>query len=342
MSGRSGNTGVPERGTGPIPRAGLWPIRSSARTRSRCVSVSGNAFSIGFSAGRTPRRPGTEPGWRRRAAKGVRRAASHVFPLQPPTVFGCDVAEVPVARTCTLSRRGPCDGPLSGEHYISKSVLKHLFTAKCGYIMGVPWAADGLKAVSYEALTAKILCRRHNSALSSLDDLAGRFFGAIKEAQLALQAGSNKSTTNTFKGDALERWLLKVAFGMWSSGNLTRDGRRLEGKPPPQWGDILLGADFPPQWGLYVPLLPGKAYLSEQEFELMPLIGPDGQVSTVRFGLARMPFTLMLGRPDEPAAWGIYRPSEINLGSWMAKRTLRLLWPNILPGEPVNYYRLHD
>ena len=205
--------------------------------------------------------------------------------------------------------------------------------------MGVPWALDEFKAVSCEALTAKILCRGHNSALSPLDDVAGRFFGNIKEAQLALQAGSRKSTTNTFKGAALERWFLKVAFGTWSSGNLAYNGVCLAGTPPALWGDILLGADFPPQWGLYVPVPQGEVPLSEQEFELAPIIGQDGLVRAMKFGLARMPFTLMLGKPAE---WGVHRPCEVNLGSWAARRTLRLAWPGASSGDSINYYRVRS
>ncbi len=183
---------------------------------------------------------------------------------------------MPATRTCALNHHPPCRGPLSGEHYISKSVLRHLFTGKNGYITGVPWAQDGFKPVSYEGLTAKILCIGHNSDLTSLDTLAGRLFRLIKEAQLELQAGSHKSSTNTFNGFALERWLLKVAFGMWASGNLAHNGVRLEGGPPSLWGDILMGADFPPGWGLYMPVSGGEIYLSEQEFELRPATSPEG------------------------------------------------------------------
>jgi hypothetical protein len=68
-----------------------------------------------------------------------------------------------------------CSADLSAEHYISKSVLQAIGDTVA--VSGVPLLSDGQeKEVGINSLTAKILCSRHNSALSLLDSAVGTFF----------------------------------------------------------------------------------------------------------------------------------------------------------------------
>ena len=80
---------------------------------------------------------------------------------------------------CYLAGTANCSDKLSGEHYISKTVLESIGSTI--RMEGVTWLPPGTsKVIGLNALTAKILCQRHNSALSPLDTEAGQFFRQLQ------------------------------------------------------------------------------------------------------------------------------------------------------------------
>src|SRR5579872_4971666 len=90
---------------------------------------------------------------------------------------------------CYLRETGDCSEQISKEHYISRAVLQQL--GEVLRISGVPWLPpEQTFDTTVQNLTAKILCRRHNEALSPLDAEAGIFFSSLTEALLDL----NRST----------------------------------------------------------------------------------------------------------------------------------------------------
>lgn len=206
----------------------------------------------------------------------------------------------------------------------------------------MPWCADGPKEVGINSLTANIFCQGHNSQLSALDTLATRFLEALQEAELDLQRGSSKDRTHTFNGLKLERWFLKVCYTMWASENFGHRGVKLPGSPPDAWDDYLLGTEpLPPHWGLYVPMAREAYPTVLSEFEVIPISGSDGSgIIGAHFKLASIPFTLILGKPDDPSAWGIYRPRELIFHDNRFGHFLRLAWPEGEIGSPIQYIRL--
>jgi hypothetical protein len=77
---------------------------------------------------------------------------------------------------CYMSWTNDCDGQISREHFVSASVLSHLGGQNVS-LSGVPWlAVDETKDLPINAMTAKILCKRHNEAFAPLDAMAGKFF----------------------------------------------------------------------------------------------------------------------------------------------------------------------
>ena len=151
--------------------------------------------------------------------------------------------------SCYASKLTDCSVSLSGEHYISKKLLKYLNRDESLTVSGFPWLQAGEKRiVSPSSLTANVLCARHNSALSELDDMAVRFFNAFDEEGVV---GSGQQQLHLFCGHDLERWLLKILCGMVSSGNL--DCSIEDRTIPKQWLEILFGAaDFSNEQGLYI------------------------------------------------------------------------------------------
>ena len=76
---------------------------------------------------------------------------------------------------CYLRDVCDCSEQISREHYISRSVLDQL--GEIIRVSGAPWLRpDETLSTTIENLTAKILCKRHNEALSPLDAEAGHFF----------------------------------------------------------------------------------------------------------------------------------------------------------------------
>jgi hypothetical protein len=108
---------------------------------------------------------------------------------------------------CYARALGDCVGKISAEHYVSRAVLEEL-----GPDLLVTDGRRGFekKPLRPANLTAKILCRRHNEALSGLDATAGSYFRALKCVGEQLVSGGG---VHAFSGHDLELWLLKVLCG---------------------------------------------------------------------------------------------------------------------------------
>src|SRR5271166_5863358 len=82
---------------------------------------------------------------------------------------------------CYMGWSHNCDQEISGEHYISASVLAQLCKSKVK-LNGLPWLADDeTKILPISGLRGNILCKRHNEGLSRLDETGGKFFTALKQ-----------------------------------------------------------------------------------------------------------------------------------------------------------------
>jgi len=79
-------------------------------------------------------------------------------------------------RRCWAAVLGNCGGGISGEHLVSK----RLFRRKTVVVQGLPWNEKNPQSIGLNALTANILCRDHNSALSIVDDEGIAAFHAIR------------------------------------------------------------------------------------------------------------------------------------------------------------------
>ena len=74
---------------------------------------------------------------------------------------------------CYLRATGACCTKISGEHFISETVL-NVLAEKQIEISGLPWQKRNKKILGFGALTSGCLCRTHNSALSPIDTMGGR------------------------------------------------------------------------------------------------------------------------------------------------------------------------
>lgn len=244
------------------------------------------------------------------------------------------------SRRCALEPLGPCEGGLSGEHYISAAVLNVIAPEGRISIEGTPWAIEP-RSVGPQALTANVLCRRHNTELSPLDQEGGRFASFLRTAQLDLASSAPTGGAARFDGRLLERWLLKVVFGMWASGNLTRDGVKLASQPGDDIAAVLMkNAPMPPKWGLHVKPPDAPFITTHTEFELISKSTPEGTVKAGLFKICRLPFSLILGVPD--GDWGARRPLRLILRQGTVKHEARFDWGLCRAGPEIVYDRIAD
>lgn len=123
---------------------------------------------------------------------------------------------MPVTPGCYASPLNDCDGgPLTREHFISEMLLEQF--GKRFVITGPGWATEP-KWVSPGSLAPRVLCERHNGALSPLDTAMGALYRVIRRALDGGVGGRHECD-----GELLERWAIKVMLGAVASGNMLGD-----------------------------------------------------------------------------------------------------------------------
>jgi hypothetical protein len=193
---------------------------------------------------------------------GFRKVPATVLPPSPTTGLGC--------RGCYADRLSDCGPKLSREHYISESLL-HVLNTNAGLrVSGLNWQDGQEMTLPPSALAARILCDRHNSALSPLDAIAVRLFHAFTEVAVA---GSGRRELILFCGHDIERWLLKTLCGLAYSGNLGVDSG-IDISIPDWWLAILFGqANFADGQGLYVCNEKGHKFEGPRGVMLRSIVG---------------------------------------------------------------------
>jgi len=122
-----------------------------------------------------------------------------------------------------------CSHTISGEHFISENVLS-ILNAKSVRTSGAAWISKGqTQDLPLTGLQANILCRRHNSALSPLDTMAGKLFRAIDGIydNLGRRTLSRRPIWHLFSGEELELWLLKMILWFFHANVLSQHGRKI-------------------------------------------------------------------------------------------------------------------
>ena len=127
---------------------------------------------------------------------------------------------------CYMNEMLSCEGGLSGEHLISRSVIELLAGGGNFKIAGTPWLPEGeFKTVGTGSFRAKCLCERHNSKLHPLDDAARFLFRVFKTCF----EDATHVSEYLVSGHDVERWLLKTLKALAASRNLGQGRERLAG-----------------------------------------------------------------------------------------------------------------
>lgn len=160
-----------------------------------------------------------------------------------------------------------------------------LWTGPTIIVAGLPWCKDGPKTVGVESITARILCRDHNSALSDTDSAAADAFQALKRAA-ALNDKRSKQRVRKWRvvryeidGGRLERWFLKTLINIVVSQQAKGTCWALSGSPLDQAPDVLVRAAFGREplarpMGLYAVGAVGETVKHVDGVELATLLRP--------------------------------------------------------------------
>lgn len=122
-----------------------------------------------------------------------------------------------------------CGTKISREHFISESVLLELGSKFRVTHEGMGWDE---KLLPTNALASNVLCDRHNSALSPLDDVGLAFVRMLRRGVRHSAGVQRARGRGILNGIDVERWLLKTLCGFTA---LDKEA------VPAQWVQMLYG-----------------------------------------------------------------------------------------------------
>jgi hypothetical protein len=247
---------------------------------------------------------------------------------------------------CWAAPIGNCAEGISREHYVSEA----FFSAPAVAIHGLPWCKDEPKVVGISAATAKILCRKHNSDLSPLDEAAGRFMAVIRE-HLRLSEVRPKRPASPLKIERLttdarllERWLLKCMLNLLAGGTYLIGPKGIKpGEPPLDLVRVAYGQDaFEGRSGMHVGAHRGLDLQMGEMLQFSPLLLDDQRVVAGLFRVAGFQLYLSLdpagvtsslqGVSGLDQAWRLtelkrpFKKVVVKHGKYIS-HTIEFLWP---------------
>src|SRR5262249_23894410 len=134
---------------------------------------------------------------------------------------------------------------ISREHYVSRAVLGLIEENGVVAVSGAHWLQGKDRCIPINVLKSKILCERHNCALSPLDVAAVQLYEALHSARLMHALHGVHGTPGCLllgNGHDIERWCVKLMAGLLFSRS-ARAPARPDGREPLRktWVDFLFG-----------------------------------------------------------------------------------------------------
>jgi hypothetical protein len=199
---------------------------------------------------------------------------------------------------------------------------------------------DTEKSIPPASLAARILCRRHNQALSPLDAEAGRLFRTIGGFDKDFNEQHPSDAIAVFSGEDIERWMLKTLCGMVASGHVSKERIVQSNVVSETWVDVLFGrSTWQAPLGMYV-CTPDQTYHSSS-FLFQSRIHPKtGELLVADLQLNGMAFSLLLKKADNPSALGICRPRMLVLKQAAVAKFLEFSWQDSQYRQFVEFTRV--
>lgn len=182
------------------------------------------------------------------------------------------------------------------------------------------------------SLVAKVLCRRHNTALGAYDAPAGKLVGALKRFNDDFRGRGLEASDDYFlvSGEDIERFMLKYTFGLLATGKSGHvDGGVLKKwRPPRPLLDWLFGAQPPDPTAL---MLFYNAPTEIGRFiDISARIMGDERLRDtpggLRLNLGGLVFHLRFGHQRRPSERWIHRPRRLIFTNSRATKTVHFSW----------------
>jgi hypothetical protein len=228
---------------------------------------------------------------------------------------------------CYASADANCSRKISREHSISESLLRRIELNNTAKVAGLAWQQrETFNKIPIKGMASKVLCKRHNEALSNLDAGVTALAARIHDFD---QSNPSANKSAYFSGSDFERWMLKCLYGLSASGNINST-------PKLECLDLLFARrDWPDHWGLYFSMAQETIYHTDSIL-IETLTDPTGSlILGTKFFIQGLPFILLLGRPDDPDAFGVWRPEKLVFKFPGSEKTLQLTWDSGARGPPV-------
>ncbi len=136
---------------------------------------------------------------------------------------------------CYAASLNDCGEEISKEHPVPAAIVKRMMLGggvKANNNSSVP---NGLR-LPPAALTAAVLCKRHNNALSELDQRGLAFYFHLEQVMRQGFGVSMRPSASLFSGLDLERWFLKISAAHIAAG-WTGPKQTI----PKSWCDVIWG-----------------------------------------------------------------------------------------------------
>jgi len=244
-----------------------------------------------------------------------------------PHVASTQTSGTPTGRVVRRCYAGPlrdCAPPISAEHPVSESVLLEVISGRTLRVFGERFRAQGAegKVIGLTAATKRVLCKRHNNVLSSLDEVGAALTRAHVELMTHLYGGKQGNYHRLLNGYDIERWMLKILCAQQHEEPIPGSDDPKLWTVPKNWVEILFhGAPFPPGGGLYSPkhavpalrVLPGigtaRTYVTARPLvDGLPILGRAvKRLAGIQVSILGIAWELLMERPPNPAEY-VYRP----------------------------------
>jgi hypothetical protein len=237
---------------------------------------------------------------------------------------------------CYAAELADCSEKISGEHYISHSILRALSDDGVHIdVEGLSWLKGEKKKLPAGRLISNILFKRHNEALSGFDNISKMIFLNIQriDKEYAADINENVDRVFLFNGHDIERWALKTLCGSVFSGSTSHlTVATGDWKPSRKWLRVLFGLEsFPIKWGLYVSVNVDEMNEVERGYGFSPISNKSLGVYGSITNLNRKKFVLAMAdtpadKTDTILAGYIYRPEELVTTNGKSKKVIRFGW----------------
>ncbi len=231
-----------------------------------------------------------------------------------------------------------CCTKITGEHFVSKKILERIQGDGLVLASGLTFLEPGqARPISAASLAANVLCKRHNQALSGLDQVMLTMFTCLSDfaREFRTEGSAASDRVVLLNGHDIERWCLKLLCGAACSGMVQLRGIAPKvWLPPRQWLDVLFDEERirRPQ-GLYFVSEANATFVPADAVSLVPLTSNDAPAG-VRLGLSGFNF-VFAGAELRPAQ-GTHRLHDLRVRSAAGvEKVVAMRWR---PGEaePTN------